>query len=442
MDIPYSFFSNLEENEYIDAVECAYELIDEYIRDQILYKSNEDFHNKITDDVTNELNVLWDISDSQSKDEIGEFVCDLLEEYFEFGFIAPRSYINASVMSNQEQSLSINELQTIINGLQNAEQPEQRTQEWYEFRHNIITASSIAKCLGSDAQQNSLIYEKCKPVDAKIDANVNTQSPMHWGQKYEPVSVAFYEELYSTTLGTFGCIRHPTHSFIGASPDGINVDPLSERYGRMVEIKNPFNRELNGIPKEDYWVQMQIQMETCNLGECDFLETVFKEYPGEEEFYKDVTVEKKGVILYFVQRISIGDISSLASITNAPRYEYMPFSVNLDKESVDAWISSKRADLRRNWSLYETQYWYLQDYSCVNVPRCKEWFLAAFPKIRDTWDIIVKERHTGYEHRASKKRVAKTEAVQVVEGEELSTSHFIRNMPVMNSVCLIKLGCD
>ena len=57
----------------------------------------------------------------------------------------------------------------------------------------------------------------------------------------------------------------------------------------MLEIKNPTSREITGIPKEDYWIQMQLQMETCNLNECDFLETVFKEYETEEEFMADGT---------------------------------------------------------------------------------------------------------------------------------------------------------
>jgi putative phage-type endonuclease len=427
----------LNEDEYIDATETAYELIDEYVTEMILYISKEDFNDQIIEAVTEELVELWDIG--SDADDLYDFIDGLVEEYFEFGFINPRHYKSASII--EHETVPIEKMNKKIRDLQQLDQPQQRSKEWYEFRHNVMTASVIGKCLGSEAQKNSIIYEKCKPVEFKTD-DINTKSPMHWGQKYEPVSVAFYEELYGTKIGEFGCIRHPTYSFIAASPDGINIDPSSERYGRMLEIKNPFNRELNGIPKEEYWIQVQSQEETCDLDECDFLETVFKEYESEDDFYNDTTSEKKGVILYFVQRVSMGDISSLREISNAPKYEYMPFSVDTSKESVDAWILSKRAELRRNWSLYETQYWYLQDYSCVMIPRCRAWFSAALPIISDTWDIIVKERETGYEHRAAKKRVVKMDAVQVVQGDNLSTSHFIRNMPVTNSVCLIKLGSD
>ena len=38
-----------------------------------------------------------------------------------------------------------------------------------------------------------------------------------------------------------------------------------------------FGYKLDGIPKKEYWIQMQLQMEVCDLDECDFLETRFIE---------------------------------------------------------------------------------------------------------------------------------------------------------------------
>ena len=55
----------------------------------------------------------------------------------------------------------------------------------------------------------------------------------------------------------------------------------------MLEIKNIVNREITGIPKKEYWIQMQVQMEVCELNECDFLETKFFEYESEEDFNSD-----------------------------------------------------------------------------------------------------------------------------------------------------------
>jgi len=372
------------------------------------------------------------LDDTESDiEEIYDFVESCIEDYYEFGISKPRSYKSAAILDSPD----IDSLGKKIELLNNIDQPEQRSKEWYEFRYNLISASSMSKCLGTESQQNSLIYEKCKPLEYHGNLSVNTESPMHWGQKFEPVSVMIYSHMYCTRVSEFGCIRHTDYPFIGSSPDGINTDPFSERYGRMLEIKNIVNRELNGIPKEEYWVQMQIQMEVCDLDECDFFETVFKEY-SEKEFYADTEHEHRGVILYFVQRVSVGDINAYASATNSPKYEYMPLDIPLTKECVDAWILAKRTELRRNWSIYEIKFWYLGDYSCVMVPRSKAWFSAALPNIRDVWTIIEKERETGYEHRASKKRILKTE---VVQGDSSSDSQFIRNMPVVSGICLVKL---
>ena len=154
--------------------------------------------------------------------------------------------------------------------------------------------------------RNSLIYEKCKPLDIeKIEqSNGNVYGSMHWGVKYEPVTVQVYEDMYQTKIEEFGCIQHPKYNFIGASPDGINIEPNCNRFGRMLEIKNIVNREITGIPKTEYWIQTQIQMETCNLDLCDFVETKFSEYE-ESDFYEDKTHDYKGVILHFVERPEI-----------------------------------------------------------------------------------------------------------------------------------------
>jgi putative phage-type endonuclease len=176
--------------------------------------------------------------------------------------------------------------------LRSLPQPPQRTDEWYQFRHNLITASNAYKAFESQAQINQLIYEKCQPIKTQENEKqsmVNTNTTLHWGQKYEPLSVLIYEHLYKTTVEDFGCIQHKTYKFIGASPDGINVDPTSHRYGRMLEIKNIVNREITGIPKKEYWIQTQLQMEVCGLNECDFLETKFTEYADRQSFQDDTT---------------------------------------------------------------------------------------------------------------------------------------------------------
>jgi putative phage-type endonuclease len=287
---------------------------------------------------------------------------------------------------------SIQKMQEKIAYLQNVPQPEQRTPEWYEFRYQHLTASNIWKTFNSDSTRNQLIFEKCQPLTVDKFSGVNIESPMHWGQKYESVSVQLYEALYKTQVSDFGCIPHQTHSFLAASPDGISTAAHSDRYGRMLEVKNIVNREITGIPKMEYWIQMQMQLEVCDLNECDFLETRFKEYPDAEAFYKDAvsdrTENKRGTMMLFLRQ------------NGQPLYAYAPLSLPYD--AYPQWqeeMMEKHSDL--NW--LKNIYWKLDQLSCVLVLRNKLWFAAALPALKAIWQTIETEKKSGYAHRGPKK---------------------------------------
>ena len=288
-------------------------------------------------------------------------------------------------------------LQAKLAALQATDQADQRTTEWYEKRHALITASSAWKVLDSQANFNSYVHSKCMPHQQY--SSVNVDSPLHWGQRYEPVSVELYEHVFATKVGEFGCITHPTHKFLGASPDGINIDPKSPIYGRMLEIKNIVNREITGIPKKEYWIQMQLQMEVCDLADCDFLECVFKEYQSSAEFEADVgesfnktaSGEFKGVMAMFYKGSS-------------PIYEYCPL-VTATSGEYDAWTEEIME--RNSGHLFiKYIYWHLDLWSCVYVPRNREWFDGNVGQMRHAWDTIQREKVSGFEHRKPVKKVA------------------------------------
>ena len=87
---------------------------------------------------------------------------------------------------------------------------------------------------------------------------------------------------------------------------------------------NPVSREITGTPKKEYWVQMQLQMEVCDLDECDFLETKFAEYPDFASYNEDTSVDFKGCIIYFHTK------------EGAPFYAYQPLSIT-SKEDIQLW---------------------------------------------------------------------------------------------------------
>ena len=60
----------------------------------------------------------------------------------------------------------------------------------------MLTASNLWKALENGKTRNSLIYEKCQPIDTNKRSGVNLDSPFHWGTKMEPLSIQIYEKKY------------------------------------------------------------------------------------------------------------------------------------------------------------------------------------------------------------------------------------------------------
>ena len=46
-------------------------------------------------------------------------------------------------------------------------------------------------------------------------------------------------------------MAHKNYPYLLASPDGINIKEGNDRYGRMVEVKNPTTRELTVFQKKN-----------------------------------------------------------------------------------------------------------------------------------------------------------------------------------------------
>ena len=148
--------------------------------------------------------------------------------------------------------------------MRNVKQPEQKSDEWYIFRKNHITGSNAWKIFHTEGSIRQLIYEKLQPTEnCIVKSSLNEKNPINWGHKYEPLTNRLYEYYNDVKVEEFGCIPHKTIPFLAASPDGIIVS--NKNNGRMIEIKNVVSREITGIPKMEYYIQMQIQLEVCDL---------------------------------------------------------------------------------------------------------------------------------------------------------------------------------
>jgi putative phage-type endonuclease len=165
---------------------------------------------------------------------------------------------------------------------------KQRTKKWFTARKNMITASEASTVLDCNIYQSSydLMLKKLYQEDNEI-----LQEATEWGNMFEPIAIQFYEFLKKESVLTMGLVPHSKYKWLGASPDGLLLS------GKILEIKCPITRTIGGDVPLPYWIQMQIQMEVCNINNCDYLECQFYQYKNELEYSKDITSEKmKGEI--------------------------------------------------------------------------------------------------------------------------------------------------
>ena len=398
----------VSESDYHDMLQVILTLIDDLINTQPILWAKPNSEDLIIEEITELLfiqfeNIIPSFIDDKHhikdlmEDTISRCIQDAFYMYYSF-FSPKRSYPNTFVRfvpREKNKAKYIEKMRKKVDYLSSVPQPDQRTEEWYIFRHKHLTASSIWKVFSTECSRNQLIYDKCKPIDTSKYMSVSTETPMHWGHKYEPLSIMWYEKKFSTIVSDFGCIPHDKIPYLAASPDGINTCPESPRFGRMVEVKNIVNRDITGIPKLEYWIQMQFQMEVCKLNECDFLETRFHEYETKEDFDNDGTFtqtrdgKEKGIILYFIK-------------DGQPHYEYAPFMCS-QQEFLEWEKETMKKYNELTWM--KNIYWKLQEISCVLVLRNKNWFQSTLPILEEFWNIIEREKQTGYEHRAPKKKM-------------------------------------
>jgi putative phage-type endonuclease len=352
----------ISENDYDELESSVFEVLDYCLFQEIEYDQEDIINSFIPDE-----------DEDEDEEEWREIIIECISSFF-------------TIYDDWNTPLP-NPLEKKLKQLRETYQPPQRSEEWYTFRHQTLTASNLWKIFKSQATLNSLIYEKCCPPSIK---QISSPS-LEWGQRFEPLSVKIYEKRFQTHVAEFGCIPHPRFPFLAASPDGINDDPLSPKYGTMIEVKNIVNRVITGEPKREHWIQMQIQMEVCDLDVCDFIETRFKEYENETQFYSEKESRVKGIVFigYFVN-------------------DYTPHCHYLTNEEIHTIESLRQVTIRlmtQNAYMYnKLSYWYLDEFSCITVQRDTTWFNEAFPKMRETWETICLEKETGYEHRKPKSR--------------------------------------
>ena len=254
----------------------------------------------------------------------------------------------------------------------------QRSPEWFKFREGLLTASDYGSILGTNkySRSNSVLKKKCEKNPKFFGGPA-----CDWGKKYEDAAIQIYEKRNNTKVLEFGCIKHSTVNFLGASPDGITPE------GIMVEIKCPYSRKITGIPPPYYVDQVKGQLEVCQLDRCDFLECELAEVSKDEYIAYDTF--EKGIVLEYYNK----EYSKMEFI-------YLPLETTLE-ELEEHKLNNKFVN--DNYIYSSTSFWILKSVSCIPIYRDPKWFEDALPKFRAFWDDVKHYRKVGYDKFKKKK---------------------------------------
>lgn len=301
-------------------------------------------------------------------------------------------------------------------------QPEQRTKEWYEYRHNRITASDTAAAIDENPYEpvESFILKKCDPDHPFFD-NHN----VYHGKKYELIATKIYEHIYNTQVFEFGALPSDKHEFLGASPDGIcsckTLDnKFSEKLGTMLEIKcvapNGRTIETSGaIPGHIcpyyYYLQVQQQLECCDLEICDFWQCKLIEYKTREEYLFDkclYTAHTEGVNGKKIQidnRIKKGMLIQFYPFEWTPQFDgdeklwkskfIYPPRLDMTEKQYDEWFNKTMNNLNTDYPdivkthyFYKVIYWKLEQSHNQPIQRDRELFERILPIMKQTWERV------------------------------------------------------
>ncbi len=288
------------------------------------------------------------------------------------------------------------------------EQYKQKTEEWYNERKNLITASSASNLLVKDDKTCDPyiktygledIFDKngkcCNPYSSKqeyISEKINKSSfkgniATYWGQKYEQVAIDLYSNLTGKNVLDFGLIKHPNHRWLASSPDGITND------GIMVEIKCPFRRKITGIPPFYYWIQVQLQLEVCNLDYCDFVEYEFMEFDTEEEFLDEEILDIKTIYKGLFIKIEKTQFTNEPCDPSEMTYIYPDKNKLKDTVKLIEW---KNEILKQNkndkFLKYSPIYWKVVDSSIVRIKKDYYWFSSIVNTLEKEWKNIMNQK--------------------------------------------------
>ena len=372
-------------------------------------------------EIVNEINELIDAIDIDEFESKQEMIDYITTSYKAFDRTVPIDIIMDIINEKCKTKFIVDDINTDdlyesildkkINYIKNVPQPEQRTKAWFDMRNNMITASSGATALSENP------YEKVEGfiMEKVFGREFMDNEFVHHGKKYESIATMLYEHLKNQKVDEYGLIQHPKISFLGASPDGIcskytlDGDINLKNYGRMVEIKCPFRRKINmsGVIDDHicphyYWIQIQLQLECCDLEYCDFWQCDIKEYTTVEEWMKPAETNHRieqdqlspieeewayGFVLQY-RMDNYKKRNDTDKEVFCSKYIYAQNHLGDYQSKILLANKMKKENDIPGFTFDKILYWRIVNSHCCEIKRDRKWFSDKYPIFKSVWEKI------------------------------------------------------
>lgn len=283
---------------------------------------------------------------------------------------------------------------------------KQKSKGWHEMRQKCLSASSISQTLMQTPEACQYYIEcfsdypsftfkanpkkNCSYKETTLDLIMSkcglgegffTNKYVEWGNRFEEVVTTIYSQMHKVDMLEFSLIRHPSIPFLGASPDGISIN------GIMLEIKCPYSRKVKDHPSLYYFHQVLLQLESCGLDTCDFMDCQFVRYDDEDTWTEEVELWEKenphksyhlyGMILGYM---GYDEEQHL----DVEKYIYAPPNV-VTHEDFLTWSNSQ---IQNSTVELSPIHYKLEKYQICRIKASKEFIQVNLPTFEAVWKQI------------------------------------------------------
>ena len=157
----------------------------------------------------------------------------------------------------------------------------------------------------------------------------------------------------------------------------------------MVEIKCPPKRKFTKTCPPHYLMQVQGQLEVCDLDHCDFFQVKIEEYENFEEYEKDIFIDDDVILAGRTNLNYPKGVTVSYRKKGELKLTYLYPSLNMTDEEYKDWIKEKKIEILKDEHEYvESKWWKISRYECTLIERDYTWWNENVEHILKFYDDL------------------------------------------------------